>query len=360
MSSIYKRNGVWQIQYRKPGEDAFTQESLKTRNRFEAETIRRQIDAGLVAARIAAAAAGPAEKKLCSALRPLVAEFSRVNAAPGTAYQRDRALACWLESGMPDDLSGVSPADIEAFKKRQLGTCEARTVNYRVKLLRICFNVAIRQHWFSPPNPFAHVPLIPEELKAPFWLHKREEIDRLMAAARAHSTRMEVYVGLCVFAGMRPIEIVNARWEWFDFEARCIVIQPGHGFTPKSKKFRAISLKSEIAAILSPHRRAEGFLFNPERKEWRWRHRYEAKRAFRTVAINAGFYREIPHPKRPGKTKKIPTITPRTLRHTFASQLTAANVGIQKISRWLGHADVKTTHDIYSHVLPHDGDIERF
>ncbi|MFF8615176.1 tyrosine-type recombinase/integrase [Streptomyces sp. NPDC015350] len=44
--------------------------------------------------------------------------------------------------------------------------------------------------------------------------------------------------------------------------------------------------------------------------------------------------------------------TPRSLRHFFASNALANGVPIHEVSRWLGHRSVKTTVDIYAHLLP--------
>ncbi|MFC8591754.1 tyrosine-type recombinase/integrase [Streptomyces atroolivaceus] len=44
--------------------------------------------------------------------------------------------------------------------------------------------------------------------------------------------------------------------------------------------------------------------------------------------------------------------TPRSLRHFFASTALANAVPIHEVSRWLGHRSVKTTVDIYGHLLP--------
>ncbi|MFH8583073.1 tyrosine-type recombinase/integrase [Streptomyces celluloflavus] len=49
-----------------------------------------------------------------------------------------------------------------------------------------------------------------------------------------------------------------------------------------------------------------------------------------------------------GKAK----FTPRSLRHFFASTALANGVPIHEVSRWLGHRSVKTTVDIYGHLLP--------
>ncbi|MGW2987414.1 tyrosine-type recombinase/integrase [Streptomyces goshikiensis] len=44
--------------------------------------------------------------------------------------------------------------------------------------------------------------------------------------------------------------------------------------------------------------------------------------------------------------------TPRSLRHFFASTALANGVPIHEVARWLGHRSVKTTVDIYGHLLP--------
>jgi site-specific recombinase XerD len=40
------------------------------------------------------------------------------------------------------------------------------------------------------------------------------------------------------------------------------------------------------------------------------------------------------------------------LRHFFASTALANGVLIHEVSRWLGHKPIKSTVDIYSHLIP--------
>ncbi len=43
------------------------------------------------------------------------------------------------------------------------------------------------------------------------------------------------------------------------------------------------------------------------------------------------------------------------LRHTFASLLIAAGVGIKRVQTLLGHSSARLTLDVYAHLLPdHD------
>ncbi|PJJ04229.1 phage integrase family protein [Streptomyces sp. 2333.5] len=49
---------------------------------------------------------------------------------------------------------------------------------------------------------------------------------------------------------------------------------------------------------------------------------------------------------------RTPTYTPHTLRHFFASTALAHGVPVHEVSRWLGHTSIKTTVDIYGHLVP--------
>ncbi|MFD9973916.1 tyrosine-type recombinase/integrase [Streptomyces sp. NPDC059017] len=44
--------------------------------------------------------------------------------------------------------------------------------------------------------------------------------------------------------------------------------------------------------------------------------------------------------------------TPHSLRHFFASTALAAGIPIHEVSRWLGHRSIKTTVDVYGHLVP--------
>jgi integrase len=47
-----------------------------------------------------------------------------------------------------------------------------------------------------------------------------------------------------------------------------------------------------------------------------------------------------------------PKYTPHALRHFFASTALANGIPIHEVSRWLGHKSIKTTVDIYGHLVP--------
>jgi len=51
------------------------------------------------------------------------------------------------------------------------------------------------------------------------------------------------------------------------------------------------------------------------------------------------------------KSKINPDLTFHSLRHTFASWLVQRGVSIHKVSKLLGHSDIKVT-EIYTHLKP--------
>ncbi|MGW4762325.1 tyrosine-type recombinase/integrase [Streptomyces pseudogriseolus] len=48
--------------------------------------------------------------------------------------------------------------------------------------------------------------------------------------------------------------------------------------------------------------------------------------------------------------------TPHSLRHFFASTTLAHGMPLHEVSRWLGHRSIKTTVDIYGHLVPESWD----
>jgi integrase len=56
------------------------------------------------------------------------------------------------------------------------------------------------------------------------------------------------------------------------------------------------------------------------------------------------------------KVQKIDRITAHMLRHTYATLLYDANVDIKSAQRYLGHSDIETTLEVYTHLTKHKQD----
>jgi integrase len=52
------------------------------------------------------------------------------------------------------------------------------------------------------------------------------------------------------------------------------------------------------------------------------------------------------------ETKGLAPLTLHEARHTYASFMIAADVNAKALSRWMGHANIGMTLDLYGHLMP--------
>ena len=242
-------------------------------------------------------------------------------------------------------IGDLTPDLLEQFKfkclQKKLSPC---TANIYLKSLQGVFKFAIENGLYSGKNPIAQVKMFRIEKNAPQFL-SREQIVNVLAISKEKDISTHLVFVLGIHAGLRKNEIANARWEWFDFERGVINVRSHTGFQLKDYESRCIPLSQALKQHLEPHRKASGFVFESRStNKGKNRYRFEPKRSFHTVVEEAG----------------VPWCTIQTLRETFASQLVSQGVSIYKVSRWLGHADVKTTQEHYAHLASeNDSDIDK-
>lgn len=131
-------------------------------------------------------------------------------------------------------------------------------------------------------------------------------------------------------------ELCALDWSDIDWEQRtifvCHSVVEGVMGSPKNNRTRLIPITNDLYALLWSYRRPSGIVFpgpdgNHMRKSsWPWKALYRA-------CDRAG----------------LPKMGWHTLRHTFASQLTAQAVPMKAIQIMLGHSTVQMT-ERYSHL----------
>lgn len=198
----------------------------------------------------------------------------------------------------------------------------------------------------------------------------RDEASRLMAVERFDRTEAErtvsvenryrVLFAFLLTTGARPSEAFGLKWTDVDFETGRVTIQrtlqwhskqqgggPFFGETKTKTSRRTVPLPAGMLQQLKEHRasQAEALLKLGIRTDL----------VFATSEGGPIMRRNLVrrHFKPALQAAKLPAnLTLYALRHTCATLLLQAGVNPKIVSERLGHAGIRITLDVYSHVLP--------
>lgn len=254
------------------------------------------------------------------------AEIHQTRQTRETQWYRWRAFIEWKN---PRTLGSVTRRDLEDFKAYLVKKGAARsTVNNHLRDIKAIYNHAIKDlEMYNGSNPVVGVKRLTVEENAPPFL-TLDQIKRVLEEAKKHSQYLYWFCCLGIYAGLRLNEIVNLRWEYFDWDKRVLVLPSAEGATLKSHKGRIVSLADKLIAVLKPHTQNIGYLFESSRRgNGRDRYRYNPKKSFNTVVKRAG----------------VPECTIHWMRHTFCTQLARAGVPVSIIQKEAGHRSIEIT-----------------
>lgn len=320
MASIYFREtkGRWYVKYRDPQTGAWAYRSRGTGNKAKAKAVQREVERELVRMKLLGAPAKPSELTF--------EDLEERWKAWAPSYHQQSTIESYLwalrtfqeRSGVPR-ISAVTPGDIEAFKAARADG-KARTVNCALVSLRAVVNRAIRQGWYTGPNPFSMIEPLPEKSRAPRFLD-RTQINAVMSAAEKIGPSARCFFALAIFAGFRELEADRARWTWVGRDAKVLHIREEDDFRPKDAEARFVPIHDELLAVLAQYRRTSGYIIAPDREAGTYRYRFDIRKQFMHVLREAGLAQSF----REGKqTRWTSWVSPHVLRHTFASQLIMA------------------------------------
>ena len=239
-------------------------------------------------------------------------------------------------------VGGIAPArvkegDIWRYYEKRRSEVKIQTANQQIKYINRFFGWLV-EHNRLRRNPGAGVRLAKVMTVARKDFLPAPEVAKLIEAAEDPEVR---FILLCGFdAGMRRLEICEARPEWFS--DRSITITKTDTFEPKDRDERTVPLTDRFAEFLKEYGRPSPFMLRPQVKQGNFRYRFDIRKMFdRHIAEH------LPDGQR---------ITPHDMRRSFASNLVQAGVSIYKVATWLGD-NVDTVSRHYAHLLPHDEDI---
>jgi integrase len=248
-----------------------------------------------------------------------------------------KAFAKWIGEGA--FAGGVTIADIERYYAHVREDRTISTANTYVLALRSFFRWAVEVEKLARRNPCHGFKLVENDGSARKDFCSVELRDRLIRECPREDLKFVLYSGF--HAGLRKIEIIEARPFWFDLEAGLLHLRKTPTIRFKDREERTVPLTQEFKAFLQEYGLREPFMLAPNVQHGKSKYRYDFLRPFKTYMEEQG----------------TPWVTPHIMRHTFASLLASHGKSIYKIAKWLGD-DVRVADKVYAKLLPNDSDIE--
>lgn len=233
----------------------------------------------------------------------------------------------------------VSRAYIEAHLAALMDSGQQpKTLNAQLRFIQSLFIYAVSQG-YCRTNPASGIGRYTEPRKSEkvkFW--SKSEIADILNTVMPHYR--EIYEFM-YYTGVRKEEIMYLTWDDVNLDRKepSIAIQakefvPGKHWTPKSKQRRIIPLNTRAAEIIRSQTRSES-------NNWVF-HGPQGGQLHpdRLLTTLKGALRKLGY-----------TGTVHKLRHSFASHLVMSGVGIETVSRLLGHSSIEMTMK-YAHLAP--------
>ena len=193
-----------------------------------------------------------------------------------------------------------------------------------------------------------------EQLEAFF-----EHLETHAEQASRTSTKILTFFRVLAFTGMRKSEVLALQWKDIDIFNRKITIGKTLAVDEHNQIIiqepKTISSQRSIALDVKTIKVLEQWRYN--QKEWYFKFGYNTSKDTQFLFTNK--FNELYYPQAPNdwlynilEKYDLPKITLHGFRHTHASLLFESGASIKEVQERLGHKDVKTTMNIYTHVTP--------
>ena len=173
------------------------------------------------------------------------------------------------------------------------------------------------------------------------------------------STKILTFFRILAFTGMRKSEVLALQWKDIDIFNQKLTIGKTLAMDEHNQIIiqepKTISSQRIIALDVRTIKVIEQWRYN--QKEWYFKFGYNTSKDTQFLFTNR--FNELYYPQAPNdwlysilEKYDLPKITLHGFRHTHASLLFESGASIKEVQERLGHKDVKTTMNIYTHVTP--------
>ncbi|AIL68948.1 site-specific integrase [Listeria monocytogenes] len=190
-------------------------------------------------------------------------------------------------------------------------------------------------------------------------VYNEADVSKLFKKLKTERIDWQVLVSIAVMTGAREGEIAGLEWKHIDLNKQTILFEQtiveekGVGVTVRSGlkggKDKLVSIPDSLAALLAEYKEVRENEKSAAQEEWTWSEHFFLftnvnGKPIRTDSI---YQRWIKFLEKNG----LERIRFHDIRHTSASLLIAKGVHAKVIQERLGHADIGTTMNTYSHVF---------
>lgn len=255
-------------------------------------------------------------------------------------------------------VKNLSPMDLQTYYNKCLKTVSSNTVIHRHRLIHKALKYLVQLD-IIPSNPSDKV-IPPKRTKYVAEYYNQEDLMKLFEVIKGHP--MELLIKMTAFYGLRRSEVVGLKWKAIDFEANTLTIKhivtavnlDGKRTLVKADRAKTKSslrtmpligdIKEELLALKEQqalNRKICGNSYIHENDEYVF---VDAMgKLYKPDLVTANFRQIL-------KSNDLKVIRFHDLRHSCATLLFANEVPMKLIQEWLGHSDIGTTANIYSHV----------
>ena len=165
-----------------------------------------------------------------------------------------------------------------------------------------------------------------------------DEINSIITAAK--NLKESVILKILARTGMRRFELANLKVKDVDFERKRLFIEKGKGGNEKDPKSRAVPIDDDTLQAIKFYvgSRKTGFLIQSNKKGYEGISLSQINRIVSNCAKRA--HVNNPNPK-------LKNMNPHIFRHSFSRLSLAAGIPFNMVQRIAGHADARTTLQMY-------------
>ena len=323
---MHKRsNGIWWTCIRHNGRKI--QKSLETSDKKLAQDIEAKIRTEIVEGSYFEKLVGR-NKTFGDMMDKFMAEH-----APTVSENTQRSYTTSLKFLLPhfgdSNLISISPKMISRYKVLRKGDgVKPATVNRELAMLSKAFSLAAKEWEWLKDNPVSRVSKEKENNARDRWLSKDEE-KRLLDNSPEWIKQIIIF---SLNTGLRLGELTGLEWSRVDISNKTILID-----NSKNGEQRTIPLNKYALDVVTQRSRVRSL-----KCDYVFINRYGGK--INPNSLRDAFRKIL-------RKVEIDDFRLHDLRHSFATRLTQSDVDLYKISKLLGHKDIKMTQR-YAHHCP--------